>query len=216
MEWRKFFSSYTGLLRENWIWRGLSLGLVLANLVLALMAFSKRETVVLVPANLSKEVRVGIGAGDRAYRESWGLFFALLLGNVTPKTIDFVVERTGKYLAPAIYPEVMKEMYAQAKELKTNNLSISYEPVEIAFDEKRDRVMVKGVAMLRGSYGVPQPIARTYEMGIAVRDYQPVLTYLASYEKKEDVGVGKDQKDQKDQKDKPAVGAAGGAPGVRR
>lgn len=85
--------------------------------------------------------------------------------------------------------------------------------MEIAFDEKKDRVTVKGVAMLRGSYGVPQPIARTYEMGIAVRDYQPVLTYLASYEKKEDVGVGKDQKDQKD---KPAVGAAGGAPGVRR
>lgn len=213
MEWRRFFSTYRGLLRENRIWRTLSVCLVLSNLILTVVAFSRHETVVLVPANLTKEVRVGVNVGDRAYRESWGLFFSLLLGNVTPKTIDFVLERTGKYLAPNIYQETLKEMYAQAQQLKTNNLTISFEPTEVDFDEEKDRVLVKGVAMLRGAYGAPQALARTYELGIKVKDYQPVLTYLTSYEKKEEGEVGKDQKDQKG---KPSAGYVGGPAGSRK
>lgn len=212
MEWRQYFSSYKGAIRENKIWRVLALGLLISNIVLALSAFGHRDTLVLIPENLSKKVSVGVSVGDRAYKESWGLFFAMLLGNVTPKNIDFVVERTGKYLSPNIYQDTLKEMYAQAKQLKTNNLTISFEPVEVDFDEKTGRVLVKGIALMRGAYGAPQTLPRTYEMGIEVRDYQPVLSYLASYERKE-VEVGEDQKGQKN---KPAVGAAGGPVGSRR
>lgn len=198
MDFKRFFSSYSGVIQENRIWRALALVLVTANLVLGTVAFSRRETVVLVPANLSKEVRVGVAVGDRAYRETWGLFFALLLGNVTPKTIDFVLERVGKCLAPGIYQETLKAMYAQAKELKVNNLAISFEPAEVAYDEKTDRVLVKGVALLKGAFGAPQSLARTYELGIEVRDYRPVLTYLASYEKKEEGNAGKVNKNRPD------------------
>ncbi|MEW6657357.1 MAG: TraE/TraK family type IV conjugative transfer system protein [Thermodesulfobacteriota bacterium] len=207
MDWRRYFSSYKGALRENKIWRVLALGLVISNIVLSAMAFSTRDTIVQVPANLSKEIRVGLNVGDRSYKESWGLFFAMLLGNVTPKTIDFVLERTGKYLSPSIYQDTLKDMYAQAQQLKTNNLTITYEPLEVDFDEKTGRVLVKGLALMRGAYGAPQTLARTYELGIEVRDYQPVLSYLASYERKEEIEVGKDQKDQKN---KPASGGAGG------
>jgi len=207
MDFKRFFSSYSGVVQENRIWRALVLVLVAANLVLGTVAFSRRETVVLVPANLSQEVRVGVSVGDRAYRETWGLFFALLLGNVTPQTHDFVLEGVGKCLAPGIYQETLKEMYAQAKELKVNNLAISFEPTEVAFDEKTERVLVKGVALLRGAYGVPQALARTYELGIEVRDYRPVLTYLASYEKKEEGDAGKVNKD------RPGFDGAGGSGG---
>jgi conjugal transfer pilus assembly protein TraE len=207
MDFKRFFSSYSGVIQENRIWRALALVLVTANLVLGTVAFSRRETVVLVPANLSKEVRVGVAVGDRDYRETWGLFFAQLLGNVTPKTIDFVLERVGKCLSPGIYQETLKAMYAQAKELKVNNLAISFEPAEVAYDEKTDRVLVKGIALLKGAFGAPQTLARTYELGIEVRDYRPVLTYLASYEKKEEGNAGKVNKD------RPDSAGAGGSSG---
>jgi conjugal transfer pilus assembly protein TraE len=207
MDWRQYFSTLKGALLENKIWRIIVLGLVASNLVLSIMALGNRETFVPLPANLTKEVRVGLNVGDRAYKETWGLFFAMLLGNVTPKTIDFVLERTGKYLSPNIYQDTLKDMYAQAKQLKTNNLTISYEPVEVDFDEKTGRVLVKGIALMRGSYGAPQALQRTYELGIEVRDYQPILSYLSAYERKEEVEGGKEQKDQKN---KPFSGAAGG------
>lgn len=213
MEWRRFFGSYRAVLQENRIWRTLSVALALANVILVILVVARRDTVVLVPANLTKEVRVGASVGDRAYRESWGLFFALMLGNVTPKTIDFVLERTGKYLAPGIYQDTLKDMYSQAQQLKVNNLTISFEPNEVAFDAKNDRVQVKGVAVLRGAYGAPTIMARTYDLGIEVRNYQPVLTYLSAYEKQEDP---EGEKDQKNQKDKPVVGAPGGPAGSRR
>lgn len=212
--WLQYFATYKGALRENRLWRVLALGLMLANCILVVMAFNNRETIVQVPANLSKEIRVGMNVGDRGYKEMWGMFFSLLLGNVTPKTIDFVLERTGKYLSPNIYQETLKAMYDQAQKLKTNNLTISFEPLEVDFDEKTDRVLVKGVAILRGSYGTPQTMARTYEMGIDVSNYQPVLSYLASYERKEEVEVGKDQK-QNDPKNKSVAGAGGPAGGSR-
>lgn len=213
MELLEYFSTLKGALKENKIWRVVALGLVLSNIVLAVMAFGQRDTLVLIPENLAKKASVGVSVGDRAYKESWGLFFAMLLGNVTPKTIDFVLERTGKYLSPNIYQDTLKDMYAQAQQLKTNNLTISYEPVEVDFDEKTGRVLVKGIALMRGAYGAPQTLPRTYELGIEVRDYQPVLSYLSSYERKEEIEGGKEQKDKKN---KPTAGGAGGPAGGRR
>mgnify|MGYP005823442525 CR=1 FL=1 len=210
MAFKGFFSSYAGVMRENRLWRGLTVALVLANLVLGVVALQRRETVVLVPANLTREVRVGAGVGDRAYRETWGLFYALLLGNVTPKTIDFVVERVGKSLAPGIYQETMKAMYEQAKNVKLNNLAISFEPQEVAFDEKTARVLVKGVALLRGAYGAPRVMTRVYELGLEVRDYQPVLTYLSSYERKKEEEEDHGKPKAPDKQDRPVSGGAGG------
>lgn len=184
MDFKKFFSGYSGVLQENRFHRVVCVVLLLANLLLGAAVWSREAVVVLVPPDLRERVEVGRDRADLRYQESWGLFFALLLGNVTPKNIDFVVNSIDAYLSPEIYQDLMKEMYAQARNLKQNNVSVSFEPREVSYDEKHDRVVVKGRTVLRGSYGKPQTISKTFEIGIAVRNYYPLITYLASYDRK--------------------------------
>ncbi|MBW1952089.1 MAG: hypothetical protein JRI66_03270 [Deltaproteobacteria bacterium] len=189
MDFKKFLSTYSGVLKENRFYR-IVLGVLLAaNLLLGAAVLTHKEVVVLVPPDLRGETRIAPNRGDRHYQESWGLFFALLLGNVTPRNIEFVVEAVEAYLSPQIYQDLMKDLYAQAKNVKQSNLSISFEPREVMYDEQTERVLVKGQTVLRGSYGKPQMINKTFEFGIEVKNYYPRIVYLDAYEKKPKEGA---------------------------
>lgn len=184
MDLAKFFSSYSGLKQENWFGRVVCLMLLVVNLILAVAVFSRKETVVLVPPGLKERLSVAQDKADQKYRESWGLFFALLLGNATPRNTEFIIEEIEKYLAPSIYQEVMKAVFDQAGSLKENNVSTTFTPEQVVSDEKTGHVLVKGKLELSGGFGKPEKILKTFEFGISIRNFNPQITYLDAYDKK--------------------------------
>jgi len=179
MDIKKFFSTYTGMLLENRLYRLVLVLLLLINLALVVL-MQRNQTVVLVPPDLRQEARVGLKHADRNYLEAWGLFFATLMGNVTPRNIDFIMESLERYMAPDIYQEMAKSMYDQAKSIKQGNLTLSFSAQEVAYDESTKRVKVRGQTVIRGTYGKPQGMNRTYDMAIEIRNYGPVLTDVAA------------------------------------
>jgi len=202
MDFKKFFSTYSGVMQENRFYRVVCILLLAANLVWGYTALSRKEVVVLVPPHLKDSIRVGMDSADRRYKESWALFFALLLGNVTPQNIEFVVDGIGRYLSPEIYQDLTKEIYAQAKSVKQSHLSVSFEPREVAYDQENDRVLVKGLTRLQGTFGKTQTAPKGFEFGIDVKGYQPLITHLDIYETRPEK-TGRDQKDE-DQHDQKA------------
>jgi conjugal transfer pilus assembly protein TraE len=140
--------------------------------------------VVLVPPLLKEQVKVSLKKADQKYQETWALHFALLLGNITPRNIEFVAGEIEKYLAPSIYQDLMKDIYEQAKDIKETTLSTTFEPRELVFDDKTGHVLVKGQMVMRGSFGKPQNISKTFEFGIEVKNYYPQITFLDAYDKK--------------------------------
>lgn len=184
MDFKSFLSTYSGIRQENWYYRVICAVLVISNLFLGVAVLARKEVVVLVPPILKEQVKVGINKADQKYQESWALFFALLLGNITPKNLEFVVNEVQKYMAPAIYDDLMKDIAEQSKSIEGANISTSFEPRELGYDEKTGHVLIKGQMVLRGAFGKPQSINKTYEFGIAIKNYYPQITYLDAYEKK--------------------------------
>ena len=204
MDFKKFFSSYTAIRQENWFYRVLCVALLALNLLLGVAVFFRQEVVVLVPPGLKQEIKVSLKKADKQYQESWALFFALLLGNITPRNVEFVVEELEKYLAPPVYQDVMKDIYEQAQSIKEANVSTSFEPREVVYDEKTGHVLVKGQTVMRGTFGKPQNLGKTFEFGIAVKNYFPQITYLDGYDKKpKENQPGKRDKDKEEKPDAP-------------
>lgn len=185
MEFKKFLSSYSGIRTENFYYRVICGVLLASNLLLGVAVLSRKETVVLVPPTLKEQVKVSVRKADQKYQESWALFFALLLGNVTPRNIEFVASEIEKYLAPAIYQSVMKDVVEQADGIKETNISASFEPRELVYDDKTGHVLVKGQMVMRGAFGKPQNVSKTFEFGMEVKNYYPQINYLDAYERKD-------------------------------
>ncbi|HAY23338.1 TraE/TraK family type IV conjugative transfer system protein [Desulfobacca acetoxidans] len=177
MDFKKFFSTYSGMLMENRMYRWVLILLLISNLVLVVM-LQRSQTVVLVPPLLKTEAKIGLNHADRAALESWGLFFVQLMGNVTPRNIDFIMESLQRYMAPDVYQDMTQAMYEQAKAVKSSNLTMSFNVQEVAYDESSHRVKVKGQAVMRGPYGKPMTANRTYDLAIDIKNYTPVLTAL--------------------------------------
>lgn len=184
MDFKKFLSSYSGIRQENLFYRVVCVALLAANLLLGVAVLSRKEVVVLVPPLLKEQARVSLKKADQKYQESWALFFALLLGNVTPRNIEFVASEVERYLAPSVYQNLMKDIYEQAKSVKEVNLSTTFEPQQLVYDDKTQHVLVKGQMVMRGAFGKPQSLGKTFEFGIAVNNYYPEITFLNAYDKK--------------------------------
>ncbi len=183
MEIKKFFETYSGMLLENRIYRWVVVVLLLSNLVLVVLLRSN-QTVVLVPPTLEREAKVGARQADRGYVEAWGLFFATLMGNVTPRNIDFVLTNLQRYMAPAIYQEMSQTMVEQAKALKSGNYAMSFTVQEIVYEDV-GKVHVRGQAVMHSPLGKSQILPRTYEFQIAVRNYTPVLLDVLVHDQKQ-------------------------------
>lgn len=183
MDIKQFFSTYSGILLENRIYRWVLILLLVSNLVLVVLLRSN-QVVVLVPPTLEQEAKVGLRQADRGYLEAWGLFFATLMGNVTPRNIDFVLANLQKYMSPGIYQEMSQAMIEQAKAIKSGNLAVSFTIQEIVCEEG-GRVKVRGQFMMHGPFGKSQNATRTYEFAIAVKNYAPVLTDVLVHDQKQ-------------------------------
>lgn len=175
--------------------------LLLSNLILGAAVFSRKETVVLVPPTLKEQAKVSLKKADQKYQESWALFFALILGNITPRNIEFVAGEIERYLSPAIYQSVMKDVVEQGQGIKETNLSTTFEPRELVYDDKTGHVLVKGQMVMRGAFGKPQNVGKTFEFGIEVKNYYPQITFLNAYDKKEDKADAKPQKKEPETKE---------------
>ncbi len=184
MDFKIFSSTFSGIRQENNFWRALCAVLVVTNLLLGVEVLVRKDVVVLVPPILKEQVRVGMNKADAKYQESWALFFALLLGNITPQNLEFVISEVQKYLAPEIYQDLMKDIGEQAMQIKEANVSTSFQPSQLTYDDKTGHVLVKGMMALRGSFGPPKNVPKTYEFGITVKNYYPEIHYLDAYDKK--------------------------------
>lgn len=184
MEIKKFFETYSGMLLENRIYRWVLILLLLSNLVLVVLLRSN-QTVVLVPPTLEKEAKIGTRQADRAYLEAWGLFFATMMGNVTPRNIDFTLASLQRFMAPDIYQEMSQSLIEQAKTIKAGNFALSFAVQELAYDEADHKVKVKGQSSLHGPFGKAQSQTRTYEFQIDIRNYGPVIRDVVVHDQKQ-------------------------------
>lgn len=184
-------------LSTNWTIAALNnRGLLVANIamaitipILAVMAFTQRERVVLVPPHLDKRVEVSWNAASGDYYKGWGLYVATLMGNLTPKNVKFTADVLSPMFAPEVYAPIRTKMLALLDDpnfVRANAFNF-FTPRQVIYEAELKRVFVSGFLVTSaynyvssGSASDTKPVV--YEMDFTMRSGLPVITRFDSYE----------------------------------
>ncbi|QSA98089.1 TraE/TraK family type IV conjugative transfer system protein [Methylococcus sp. EFPC2] len=166
---------------ENRLHRVVLIGLVITNGISALAALRTERAVVLVPPNLTKEVEITRNTASSELKESWGLYLAELLGNVTPATSEFIANALAPLLSTEIYRSVMDAMSEQISAIKMDHIATSFKPRQVNYESETDKVFVTGELTTQGPNSKAETRNRTYEFVLSTRNYRPRLDYIDVY-----------------------------------
>lgn len=183
MNLQRYFSTFQGLKTENRLNRIVSGVLLAAVLGEAFVIATRPQIVTIQPWTLAADAQITENAASESYIEAWGLALAELLGNVQPGSVDFIAERLRPLLAPEIYHRVMDGLQQNAEDLRDDRVSMRFEPRTVRFEKSTGLVFVTGTSYVRQgtSLETEQHSQRTYEFGIKIAHYAPLVTHITTY-----------------------------------
>ena len=176
------FKTLKGALEENKVSRYVLLVLAVANVLLAILAFGRDQMVVMVPPNLSEKVEISESQASSGLKESWATYVAMMMGNVTPRNAAYLSELVGKIVAPNIYKDFLESISEQTKLIEDEQLTLQFTPSQVFYLPEKDVVVVSGEFSLRGMRDVEKRMVRTYEIGIAIKNYRVQINSFSVYE----------------------------------
>lgn len=144
----------------------------------------QHDRIVIVPPNLSEKAHISWSAANRQYYESFGLYVATLIGNITPKNVEFVADSVSRFMSPRIYPNVRSQLIALAKDsfVSTSTNASYFSPRKVVFEEETSKVFVVGELVTVGFRSVSERKPVVYEMEIHIENGLPLITGFTSYE----------------------------------
>lgn len=194
MDLQKFTNSWAGMLAERSFLRIICGVLVVITFIAVSMAATRDTVVTLVPPELSEPAKISMSAADAAYKESWAMFAAGLLGNVTPGTAPFLLENLEMIFSPQTYQKLRSNMAYQLDRIAQDGISIDFQPREVLYETATGRVFVEGKRTISGPTGDKITEDVTYEFDFRITRAKPEITYFDQY-----VGRPKTQKRLKQQ-----------------
>jgi len=181
MKFSQFKTSLTAMDSDKKVLQVL-LGVAVATIfVMAIVTMRQDQRVVIQPYTLIDEAWIEQSAASSEYMEAMGLFFANLLGNVTPANLQFIKSRLDPMLAAQVRQPVMEALEDQSTLIITEAVVITFTPRAVIYERDSGKVFVSGRSRTEGSTGAIKDEAVTFEFGFAVDNYLPRLTSLNNY-----------------------------------
>ena len=151
--------------------------LVLINALLLVHCLNRKPAVELILPFM--EAHTGIQSNDasQAYFEWWGLSLAELLGNLNQQNLSFVESRLQSLLSPNLYQQVHETLNQQFHQLREDNVSLSFEPLQLEFDQTTREIRVTGNSTLSSGH---QRLTgqKTFSFVFNLIRYRPVLAAI--------------------------------------
>ena len=178
MKLTDYLRTREGALTENKFGRITIAILALANVILVGGLATKTQTVVLVPPTLEERSVIAANEASDETKVAWGLYLAGTLGNVTPRSSEFLKTNVSRFLSPRLYRSVVDGIEQQAAQIREEQITLQFMPTLARYDAEIEKVVVTGELVIRGLRGAERREIRTYEMGFIVRDYTVLLDEL--------------------------------------
>jgi len=143
MRFEKWIRDWKTALAENFFLRSLCLLLAIA-LILSASAFKKKERVIIVPPEISREFWVESNKASPEYLEQMGVFFAIMGGNLSPSSAAHNIKFLSNYIPADVYSDVKAELASQAHYIVKNNITQAFFPIAIKTVDGENRVLIEG------------------------------------------------------------------------
>ncbi len=181
MRFDAFLSDWSATRSQNrWLFPAVGL-LALTVLLQTFAMMSREEVVVLVPPELTTEMRVASDQADLDYTKAWGLHIATLVGNITPGNGGFIKASIYPLLSPEVHDDVTTIIERQLDQLDRDRVALRFEPRRVF--QKGDRVFVSGYGVTSAVGGEEKSrTKRTYEIELEIKRHRPVILYMRTYQ----------------------------------
>lgn len=158
-------------------------GLSIAALVSSFAWAGRHDRVVIVPPTLKTEASIEWHRADAEYLKAFGLYYATLMGAITPKNVGFLADQLSTITAPSIYPEVRKTLLVLAKDpnFKTGGTSSAFVAERVIFDAESNLTFIVGDNQVYTMAGGVKNTRMIYELDIRIQDGRPVVFGIANY-----------------------------------
>ena len=174
-------SDWQGAMSENFLLRFLLGAMVIGNLMLVIFMTSQDAIITLVPPSINEEISIAQDDASVSFKKTWGLFAAELIGNAKVSNVDFILKALEPMLASEIVGQMRQTLAAQIQEIKSEGLSMSFEPKNVSYENSTHKVFVFGAQTISGRNGDTMTNKRTIEVGVEIINYRPVIFFLDAY-----------------------------------
>ena len=151
--------------------------LVLCNALLLIHCLNRKPTVELVLPFMDGHTGIQSGQASQTYYEWWGLSLAELLGNLNPQNLSFVESRLQSLLSASLFQQVHETLNQQFRQLREDEVSLSFEPLQLEFNEHTQAIRVTGHSTLSSGQ---QRLSgqKTFTFQFHLIRYRPVLAVI--------------------------------------
>jgi len=182
MKATRYNDTYEGLIQSRRMHQIALVGLSIALVLLAIVAVSKRAPVIIDPPGLSERGVIEPSNANAAVLEAWGMHFAQLLGNATPRSAEFVADALSPHIDGSAHEALITAIREQAETIKSEQISVQFTPTTVFYVPEDRYVVVSGEYVIHGLRNSQSRSVRTYEVGVRVRNYQVSVTSLDTYD----------------------------------
>ena len=183
MDLQQLLKTWAGTRAENQLARWTLPGLSVATALLAVHALTHEPTVVLEPPKpLEEQATVSSSDADEPYLQSWGLYFAQLLGNIHRGNAETLMSFLDLYITAQSAPIVRESIADQVARIQAEEATVSFSPESLKYFEDEGVVAVTGTQTLTPKRSEVKRMDWTYEFEIGIERYKPQLLDLDSYQ----------------------------------
>jgi len=155
-----------------------------AGLIYAMsVGFNTHERLVIIPPHLDEKAVIAWDTANKEYMESFGLYVASLVGNIQPRSANFIIEAISAFMDPRIYPEFRRQAMAIVNDpvFKSSGAIMTFLPSQIQYEAETSRVFVLGNLVTKTNNRDQQKKV-IYEVGMSIKEGRPFVTHFTSYE----------------------------------
>jgi conjugal transfer pilus assembly protein TraE len=148
----KYQSQLADMVEKRKIWRYLTIGMAISNLLLAFHLFrlEVKEKTIIIPADLSKEFWVDGDNVSPAYLEEMANMYANWLKSFNPKNVDSQFDKILKYSDPLVYSDMKSWLAVEAERVKDMDITSSIFPLSIRISGFTVDIQAQIISMLGG------------------------------------------------------------------
>lgn len=119
------------LKKDKSLWRLVAIGLIIGNLMLVYFLFGKDTKVVISPPSVKHEYSISNDSADPKYFQEMGLYFAMLIGNLSDDNADFVMKVMKRHMTRKLQNSIKAAIFDQITAIKDNNMETAFEPYDV-------------------------------------------------------------------------------------
>ncbi len=183
MKFDIFRKTYDSLAQNN---KGYLLVIVALVMLLMMQEWTivmDKTRVVLEPPYLNKAATIGYASADADYYESWGLYVAELVGNLTPGDASYVANSLGKLFGASDYAIVKGKVLASAAAERADQANFFFQAQRTTWQAANKTVFVYGLLSQINNLGqTVSKVHYTFSMAVHIDGGRPVLDGFNAYQ----------------------------------